>query len=1134
MIKNYLIVSLLCSFFGFSQFNPSAPWMQNVYTAKQGQATIDEQVEAFNQYWSTRDKNARGSGYKPFMRWEYHWRNYTNEQGYIISSEDFWEAWRQKKQVIANRSSARRVLPASNWQPVGPFTHTNTGSWSSGQGRVNIVHVDPSNSNTIYLGAPAGGIWKSIDNGVTWAPLTDELPQIGVSGIAVDYSNSNVIYITTGDKDAGDSYSVGVYKSTDGGLTWNATGVMGSSNPSRAGDILIHPTNNQILWCATNNGIYKTTNAGSTWAQVQSGNFAQGNIRLKSDDPTTIYAVSNNRFFRSTDTGSTFTQISTGLPSSSSRLLLDVTPANANYIYILSAATDGSMQGIYRSTDGGSNWTKTSSNETVTAGNVFESPQAWYDLALAVSPTNADEIYTGCLNVWKSTDGGVSVTKMNNWSSPSAPSYTHADIHYLGFHGNKLFCGSDGGIYVSENNGTNFTDLTEGAQIGQFYKIAVSRQSAAKMMGGLQDNGGYAYSDNQWKNYYGADGMDTAINPNNPNQYYGFIQFGGNLYISNNAGNGLSGSVPSPGVEGNWVTPLVANAAGDLFSGFDNLYKLSGSSWVQQNTTPIGSGNLELISIDPSNDNIMYVANGSSLYKSTDLGITFTNSFIASSNITSIEINSTDSNIIYLTTEDASGEVLKSIDGGATFVDISNGVPNIGKNIIVHQGRNSDNPLYLGTSLGVYYRDDTMTQWEPFDTNLPNVSVTDLEINVEDAKLIAATYGRGVWQTNIPVQLPTNDVKFVSIQNPSIGINCNATITPQVQVKNNGTNAITSVTINYSIDTGATNSYVWNGTIAANNNVTIDLPSLTLTRGVHTLNVTTTISSDAYSDNNSGSTNFYINDSGTISQVNPFTSSSNELISYNEGGQGSQWVRGVRTNGIMSSSGNTVYTTNLTRNYPDMIKSYLVSQCYNLSNVTNPQISFAMKYDLENNWDIVYVQYSTNYGSSWSVLGEMGSTWYNSDRTPSTTGADCYNCLGAQWTGSNTTLTTYSYPLNSLNSETNIIFRIVFHSDESVTKEGVNIDDFVISGTLSSENFELNNVFIYPNPSKGIFNISLGNLQPTGIEVYDLTGKKVYEKKEVTISNFETKIDLSNVTQGIYFVKIIDNNQSTVKRIIKE
>lgn len=1106
--------------------------MSEVKTAKQGQATIDEQVEAFNHYWSTRDKNVRGSGFKPFMRWEYHWRNYTNEQGYIVSSDEFWDAWRQKNQSKTNRS-ATMSLPVSNWQPIGPFTHTNTGSWSSGQGRVNIVHVDPSNPNTIYLGAPAGGIWKSIDNGTTWTPLTDELPQIGVSGIAVDYSNSNVIYIATGDKDAGDSYSVGVYKSTDGGLTWNPTGTMGGSNPSRAGDILIHPTNNQILWCATNNGIYKTTNAGISWTQVQTGDFAQGNIRLKPSDPSTVYAVSNNRFYKSTNEGNSFTQINTGLPANSSRLLLDVTPADANYIYILSANGSGDMQGIYRSTNGGTNWTKTSSNETSVIGDVFESPQAWYDLALAVSTTNADEIYTGCLNVWKSTDGGVSVTKMNNWSSPSAPSYTHADIHYLGFHGNRLFCGSDGGIYVSSNGGTNFTDLTAGVQISQFYKIAVSKQSAANMVGGLQDNGGHAYSGGQWKNYYGADGMDTAINPNNPNQYYGFIQFGGSMYISNNAGNGTSGSVASPGVEGNWVTPLTANSAGDLFAGYNNLFKLVSGAWVQQNTTPIGSGNIELISVDPSNDNTMYVANGSGLYKSTDLGVTFTNVYSASSAITSIEVHSSDSSIVYLTTSGVGGQVLKSTNGGTTFTNFSTGLPSIGKNIIVHQGRNTDNPLYLGTDLGVFYRDDSMTSWQPFDINLPNVSVTDLEVNLEDAKLVAATYGRGIWQTDIPVQIPTDDVKFVSIQSPGIDINCGATITPQVEVKNTGTNAITAVTFNYTID-GTPFNYVWNGSIASNANATVALPAASLSRGVHNLNVTSTITNDAYSDNNSGTISFYINDPGTVGVVNPFTTPANALISYNDGGSGSQWVRGIRTSGIMTSSGNTVYTTNLTGNYPDNIKSYLVSQCYNLSNVTNPQISFAMKYDLELNWDIVYVEYSTDFGANWSVLGQMGPNWYNSDRTQATAGNDCYNCPGAQWTGTNVSLTTYSYPLNALNTETNIIFRIVFHSDEAENLRGVNVDDFVISGTLSNQNFEMNNIVVYPNPSKGIFNISLGNIQPTAIDVYDLTGKVILSKSAIQSSNIETSIDLSNAATGIYFVKITAENQSTVKRIIKE
>lgn len=261
MIKNYLIVSILCSFLGFSQFNSSAPWMANINKAKSEKVSIEEMVTAFNTYWLTKDKNAKGSGYKPFMRSEYFWRNFANESGYIQSSDDFWNAWRQKNQNKLNRTT-NRSLPSSNWQPVGPFTHTNTGSWSSGQGRVNIVHVDPSNPSVIYLGAPAGGIWKSTNNGTNWTPLTDDLPQIGVSGIAVDYSDSNTIYIATGDKDAGDSYCVGVYKSTDGGLTWNPTGTMGGSNPLRAGDIIIHPTNNQILWCATSNGIYKTTNGG--------------------------------------------------------------------------------------------------------------------------------------------------------------------------------------------------------------------------------------------------------------------------------------------------------------------------------------------------------------------------------------------------------------------------------------------------------------------------------------------------------------------------------------------------------------------------------------------------------------------------------------------------------------------------------------------------------------------------------------------------------------------------------------------------------------------------------------------------------------------------------------------------------
>lgn len=1126
MKTKLLILSLLIGGLSQAQFVSSAPWNSTNNATSRQQKTIDELVDEFNQYWLTHDKNKKGSGYKPFMRWETHWRNLSNEQGYLISADELWAAWQEKNQAKAMRNSM--ALPPSDWQPVGPFTHTNTGSWSSGQGRVNFVYEDPNNSNTVYLGSPAGGIWKSTDAGVNWQPLSDFLPQIGVSGIVVDHTNSNVIYIATGDKDASDTYSVGVLKSTDGGATWNTTGLSFGGSNSFAGDIMMHPSNNQILLCATSSGLYKTINAGVSWSVVQSGDFSQGALRFKPADPTVVYAVTGNRFYRSTNTGDSFSVITSGLPFNSGRLLLDVTPANANYVYILSASTSYAFQGVYRSTDGGTTFSARN-----TSTDVFESTQAWYDLAFGVSDTNAEEVYTGCLNVWRSSNGGTSFTKINNWSSPSAPSYTHADIHYLGFYNGKLYAGTDGGVYVSSNSGSNFTDLTATAQISQFYKIAVSKQSAANMVGGLQDNGGHAYSSGQWKNYYGADGMDTAIDPTNPNLYYGFIQNGGSLYISSTAGNGITGSVSAPGGQnGNWVTPLATNSVGELFSGFSNLYKLNGSSWVQQNSGSIGSGNLELIYVDPTNDDIMYVANGSTLYKSTNHGVNFSSIYIAPTNITSIAVNSNDNNIVYLTTRSTTGQVLKSTNGGSSFTNITTGIPNIGKNVIAHQGQHPDNPLYVGTSLGVYYIDDTMSSWQAFDTNLPNVSVTDLEINLNDNKLVASTYGRGIWQTDIPIQLASNDVKLKAINNPSATVSC-GTVIPEIEIENNGLNTITSVQIDYEVD-GTPYNTSWTGSLTSGATTLVSLPSLSLSRGIHSFSVTTSITNDAFANNNNGLASIYANDGGTVGVVNPFDNATDELLSYNEGSTSSQWVRGIRTGGAMGSGPtNNVYTTNLSGNYPDQTKSYLVSQCYNLVGVSNPQISFDMKYDLEENWDIAYVEYTTDFGASWNVLGSMGANWYNSDRTVATAGNDCYNCPGAQWTGTNTTNTNYFYPLDALIGESNVIFRIVFHSDESVNQLGVNIDNFLISGTLSNQSFDENQVKIYPNPSNGIFNISLGTISAEKIEVYDINGRLIFNTSNVE-SNIETKIDLTNASTGIYFVKIEADGKNIVKRIVKE
>ena len=1136
MKKLYLLLALLCTLFGFSQFNPNAPWTKNGDETDLKDKKLSELVSDFENYWLFRDKNKKGSGYKPFMRWVENWKNSINDEGYVISAQELWNIWEQKNRAKSNKTNSNRSLPPSNWHPIGPTQNASLQS-TRGRGRVNVICIDPTNPSTIYFGAPAGGIWKSINEGLTWAPLTDYLPQIGVSGIAVDYNNPNIIYISTGDKDSSDSPSIGVLKSIDGGASWSTTGLSFDNAQKGAGDILIHPTNSQMLWCITSTGVYRTINGGTTWVNELSGNFTQGSLRLKPNNPSIVYVSSSNKFYKSINSGDTFSNFNVnGLPADSGRLIFDVTAANPNFVYCLSASTSYAFQGIFKSTDGGSTFVNTGLST-----NIFESSQAWFDLAFCVSQTNANEIYSGCLNIWKSTDGGVTATKLNRWELYS-PSFTHADIHFLKFINNKLYCGSDGGIYVSEDGGVVFNDIIGQAQIGQFYKISVSKQTASKLTGGLQDNGGYAYNNTIWQSYHGGDGMDNAIDPNNSNKAYGFVQYGGTLFESNNLGLSVSSTTEAPTLngntlQGNWITPLMVNNNGEVYSGYSDVYKRTNGVWVRQNTSNFGfgTGNISVISLDPSNDNIMYVTKTSKLYKSIDRGITFELVFTAASNITSIAVHSSNSNIIYTTTSGSSGDAFVSTNGGTSFALVGTGLPAIGKNIIVHQGRNPLNPLYVGTSLGVYYKDDSMSGWESFDNNLPNVSVRDLEINLEDSKIIAGTFGRGVWQTDIPVEIPSIDLKFISVQNVNSTIQCGGSFSPQITVKNKGENPIYSVDIVYDYN-GTPRTYTWNGNIEPNGLQNIDLPLITENeKGAYNLIISTSTTNDAFGDNNQGSTRFYINDSGSVGVVNTFESPSSNLLSYTEDLITSQWQKGVRTGGTLPSGSNNVYTTNLSGNHPDAIKAYLISQCYDFTQITNPVIRFKMAFDLEINWDVVYVQYSTDFGQTWNVLGIEGPSWYNSSRTNVISGAsnDCQNCPGSQWTGTDLDLKEYFYPLNSLVGNANVIFRIVFQSDEAVNQQGVVIDDFVVEGTLANEQFEIKNIAIYPNPSKGFFNISMGTIEPKTVTVYDLTGKNVYSISEFQNNPSQFVLDLTSISSGIYFVKIACDNQSVTKRIIK-
>jgi photosystem II stability/assembly factor-like uncharacterized protein len=1089
MLRKLVVLLLLAGSFSYGQFNEGAPWMKDLKKSKSlntaaktvnstsDNYTIYEISKAFHTYWEGKDKDAKGSGYKPYMRWENYWMNFVDSQGNLPSSEQLWAAYKAKE---AN-TIGKAINPVSNWTSIGPFTHgTNSGSLP-GQGRINAVAVDPNDADVWYVGAPAGGLWKTTDAGGSWTNLFDNFLQIGVSGIAIDANNSNIVYISTGDDDAADSYSIGVFKSTDGGTTWQETGLNTSTDPNinlLTNEIVIDPTNSNIIWVGSNRGLWKSTDGGVTFEVKRPGNIAD--FKLKPGDPNTVYAVSVSSYYRSTD-GENFTRIDTGLPDDSGRLVLGVSPADPDVVYILSANTQSSnfsYQGLYKSVDSGESFIKTA-NTT----DILESNQAWFDLAIEVSPTNADEVYAGCLNIWKSTDGGDSFEQLNQWFRNTA-AYTHADIHTLKFFNNKLYCGSDGGIYVSEDGGISFEDYTiNGIAVGQFYRISVAKDDSAKMVGGLQDNSGFIRNNAVWNVYTGGDGMDYEVDPSNNNIVYGFVQFGTTLFVSTNSGQTV-GIVDSPAGRGNWITPLALSSKGEVYAGYDAVYKLNGNSWDRL-SDDLGSTPIDDLEVDPNNPLVLYAAEGNTVFRSDDGGTTFTEFNVFESGISDIAINTTDGSFIYVTTSNRVGfaqnqqqdlrgvfKVPVEANGSAgTVVDITLNLPTDQAYFaIVHQGRNVDNPIYVATSLGVYRLDDTLTEWEDYFTGLPSVAVSDLDINLVDGILTASTYGRGVWQSPIPIKIPDDDIELISIT-PIPGTVLCGEFAPEIVVKNKGTNDITEINVVYNLNNGGDQTFQWTGSLVSDAETTITLPSQNLNiLGTVTLNAEVTITNDAFADNNTIESIFYSNPFGLGGLINTFETPEEALLTFNDRTDDVLWEKGVPTGTKLgaAASGTQVYGTTLSGNHPDNTKGFLVSNCYELSNIVAPVLRFKMAYDLELNFDIVYVEYSTDSGVNWSVLGNINSqpNWYNSDRTNESSGTDddCQNCPGAQWTGEIPDgqigeFQEYAYDFvanaalgeTDLTAESNVIFRIVFQSDPAVTREGVIIDDFVVDGFQDDE-----------------------------------------------------------------------------------
>ena len=397
---------------------------------------------------------------------------------------------------------------------------------------------------------------------------------------------------------------------------------------------------------------------------------------------------------------------------------------------------------------------------------------------------------------------------------------------------------------------------------------------------------------------------------------------------------------------------------------------------------------------------------------------------------------------------------------------------------------------------------------------------------------------------NIGINFATtlNDVSLDNIPLNN-SINCGVlSVSPTIYFKNLGTNSITTVNITYNIDGGTNTNLVWNGNLStcSTGSQQITVNTSALTPGTHLLNFTTTVAGDVFSTNNTKSTYIFVNQSANVNEINTFESLADNLITYNDAvSNSSLWQRGTlnKTNLINDSN---AYVTGLNDVYTSSTKSYLTSRCYDLSQIPNPILKFDMAFDLQYGADILYMQYSTNGGNSWSLLGtDSDSNWYTSN-------TGCTICVGGEWTGdanttnasgtTNGTKRQYTHNLSPFGStspspQSNMIFRFVFESDAAENYDGAFIDNFVIETTLDTNEFSVNNVNIHPNPAKGILNYTFSNqIILTSITINDISGKEIY-KSGNTINN---GIDVSNLSSGVYFVTFKSDNNSVTKKFIKE
>ena len=674
--------------------------------------------------------------------------------------------------------AARSNMPLS-WNNEGP---TNIG------GRITALAIHPTNSNILFAGCPGGGMFKSTDGGNSWNPVFDSQAYMSVSCIVFDPVNPNIMYAGTGDPDTPFTVFVGngIYKSTDGGNTWMNIGLPQSGIISQ---ILIDPNNTSIIYASAmgvpmtrdlNRGIYKSTNGGTSWTQVLSINnetgvsdmvmdftnssiiYATSWTRIRTNQESTGYSNST-RVYKTSNGGTNWSIINNGLPNTKlSRYGICMSKQNANKLYVSVCDSNYQLYNVYVTTNGGSNFTPVGGINDLTG---MYSGFGWYFGKIVVKPNSDSQVLISGVEHYRSTDGGA------NWfmNQPQWWMYNpHGDIHDIKFKSaTNYIIATDGGLYETFDDGANWNKL-DNIPNTQFYKVNYNPFNNNEYTGGAQDNGtmygGSLSGVNNWLREFGGDGFQPRLDFSNNQIRYAETQ-NGDIYMSLDAGNTYTDYVNGidPNDRRNWDMPYI-------FGGVSTTTMFTGTYRVYKNSTnPVDNWNAispdltdgliyaarfhNISCLDNSKLNTQYIYAGTSdgnAWRSLNGGATWTNvtTGLPDRYVTSIKASPNATNNVYVTHSgyrynEYIPRIHKSTNNGTTWTDISGNLPQAGINdLIVAPGY--ENVLFVATDIGVYFTQDNGLTWTRLGNNMPYYVVWDLEFNPVTKKLIAGTYARGM------------------------------------------------------------------------------------------------------------------------------------------------------------------------------------------------------------------------------------------------------------------------------------------------------------------------------------------------------------------------------------------------------